>query len=227
MPIGCCRSTRASVRPRRRQASAPATRRRSQCSPHLARRRATAGLGRRRLRRLPRPDRAAQLLGACGGAQHRVPGRRRARHGDERADLGVQRGARARDDHRAADRRDAPPVRSCGCRTAGRLRGASARGHLRRRRRCSDAVLRGERPPRRAGASTPGHAIGLRNHEAPFLDLGDHTPSSPAWCSRSSQALYSPTVGGFRHSDTVVVTEDGIEILTEYPRDIESLTLPR
>jgi Xaa-Pro aminopeptidase len=38
--------------------------------------------------------------------------------------------------------------------------------------------------------------------------------------------LYSPTVGGFRHSDTVAVTPDGIDILTEYPRDIESLTLP-
>ena len=33
-------------------------------------------------------------------------------------------------------------------------------------------------------------------------------------------------LGGFRHSDTVVVTEDGIEILTDYPRDLESLTIP-
>ena len=33
-----------------------------------------------------------------------------------------------------------------------------------------------------------GHAIGLRNHEAPFLDVGDHTPSSRAWSSRSSRA---------------------------------------
>ena len=33
-----------------------------------------------------------------------------------------------------------------------------------------------------------GHAIGLRNHEAPFLDIGDHTRSSRAWCSRSSPA---------------------------------------
>jgi Xaa-Pro aminopeptidase len=37
--------------------------------------------------------------------------------------------------------------------------------------------------------------------------------------------VYSSDVGGFRHSDTVVVTEDGIEILTEYPSDIESLTI--
>ena len=32
-------------------------------------------------------------------------------------------------------------------------------------------------------------------------------------------------VGGFRHSDTVVVTPDGIDVLTYYPRDIESLTI--
>ena len=33
-------------------------------------------------------------------------------------------------------------------------------------------------------------------------------------------------LGGLRHSDTVVVTDDGIEILTDYPRDLESLTIP-
>ena len=38
--------------------------------------------------------------------------------------------------------------------------------------------------------------------------------------------LYDDGIGGFRHSDTVVVTEDGIEILTDYPSDIESLTIP-
>jgi Xaa-Pro aminopeptidase len=38
--------------------------------------------------------------------------------------------------------------------------------------------------------------------------------------------LYEEGLGGFRHSDTVAVTEDGIDILTDYPRDIESLTIP-
>jgi Xaa-Pro aminopeptidase len=37
--------------------------------------------------------------------------------------------------------------------------------------------------------------------------------------------VYSSEVGGFRHSDTVVVREDGIEILTFYPQDLESLTI--
>ena len=38
--------------------------------------------------------------------------------------------------------------------------------------------------------------------------------------------LYDGEIGGFRHSDTVVVTEDGMDVLTDYPSDIESLTIP-
>ena len=71
-----------------------------------------------------------------------------------------------------------------------------------------------------------GHAIGLRNHEAPFLDVGDHTPIEPGMVFTIEPGLYAAEVGGFRHSDTVAVTEDGIDILTDYPRDIESLTIP-
>jgi Xaa-Pro dipeptidase len=70
-----------------------------------------------------------------------------------------------------------------------------------------------------------GHGIGLRNHEAPFLDVGDHTPVEPGMVFTIEPGLYDPKVGGFRHSDTVVVTEDGIDVLTEYPKDIESLTI--
>jgi Xaa-Pro aminopeptidase len=71
-----------------------------------------------------------------------------------------------------------------------------------------------------------GHAIGLRYHEAPFLDLGDQTELRPGMVFTVEPGLYVPELGGFRHSDTVVVTEDEIEVLTYYPRDLESLTLP-
>jgi Xaa-Pro dipeptidase len=71
-----------------------------------------------------------------------------------------------------------------------------------------------------------GHAIGLRNHEAPFLDVGDHTPLEPGMVFTIEPGVYDADIGGFRHSDTVLVTDDGIELLTDYPRDIESLTLP-
>ena len=71
-----------------------------------------------------------------------------------------------------------------------------------------------------------GHAIGLRYHEGPFLDLGDDTEIRPGMVFTVEPGLYAPDVGGFRHSDTVVVTADGIESLTYYPRDLESLTIP-
>ena len=71
-----------------------------------------------------------------------------------------------------------------------------------------------------------GHGAGLRNHEAPFLDVGDPTPLEPGMVFTIEPGLYDPEVGGFRHSDTVVVTEDGYDLLTDYPTDLESLTLP-
>ena len=69
-----------------------------------------------------------------------------------------------------------------------------------------------------------GHGIGLRNHEAPFLDVGDSTPVETGMVFTIEPGVYKEGLGGFRHSDTVVVTDDGIEILTDYPRDLESLT---
>jgi Xaa-Pro dipeptidase len=71
-----------------------------------------------------------------------------------------------------------------------------------------------------------GHGTGLRNHEAPFLDVGDPTPLEPGMVFTIEPGLYDDEVGGFRHSDTVVVTDTGYELLTEYPRDLESLTIP-
>jgi Xaa-Pro dipeptidase len=70
-----------------------------------------------------------------------------------------------------------------------------------------------------------GHGIGLRNHEAPFLDVGDHTRVEPGMVFTIEPGVYDSALGGFRHSDTVAVTPDGIDILTDYPRDIESLTI--
>ena len=71
-----------------------------------------------------------------------------------------------------------------------------------------------------------GHAIGLRYHEGPFLDRGDETEIRPGMVFTVEPGLYAPSVGGFRHSDTIAVTDDGVEWLTYYPRDLESLTLP-
>jgi len=71
-----------------------------------------------------------------------------------------------------------------------------------------------------------GHCIGLRYHEGPFLDIGDDTEIKPGMVFTVEPGLYAAGLGGFRHSDTVVVTDHGIEFLTYYPRDLASLTLP-
>ena len=71
-----------------------------------------------------------------------------------------------------------------------------------------------------------GHCIGLRYHEGPFLDIGDETEIKPGMVFTVEPGLYAAGLGGFRHSDTVAVTDDGIDFLTYYPRDLASLTLP-
>ncbi len=71
-----------------------------------------------------------------------------------------------------------------------------------------------------------GHCIGLRYHEGPFLDIGDDTEIKPGMVFTVEPGLYAAGLGGFRHSDTVAVTDDGIEFLTYYPRDLASLTIP-
>ncbi len=71
-----------------------------------------------------------------------------------------------------------------------------------------------------------GHGIGKRYHEGPFLDSGDHTVLRPGMVLTVEPGLYVAGLGGFRHSDTAVITEDGMKLLTYYPRDLESLTIP-
>ncbi len=71
-----------------------------------------------------------------------------------------------------------------------------------------------------------GHAIGLRYHEGPFLDTGDDTILQAGMVFTIEPGLYVTELGGFRHSDTVVITEEGIDFITYYPRDLDSLTIP-
>ena len=70
-----------------------------------------------------------------------------------------------------------------------------------------------------------GHNIGLINHEAPFFDLGEDTIIQPGMVATIEPALYVEELGGFRHSDTILVTESGAKRLTYYPRDLNSLII--
>jgi len=68
-----------------------------------------------------------------------------------------------------------------------------------------------------------GHGLGMEVHEGPFLDVGDTTPLEPGMVFSLEPGIYVPGLGGFRHSDTAVVTEDGCELMTAYPRSLEDL----
>ena len=79
-----------------------------------------------------------------------------------------------------------------------------------------------------------GHNIGLDGHEPPYIDRGwgEHCESEstsydpedsvmrPGHVWTIEPGLYTDTYG-YRHSDTIAVTDDGIEWLTYYPRDLE------
>ncbi|KTG10149.1 peptidase M24 [Haloprofundus marisrubri] len=70
-----------------------------------------------------------------------------------------------------------------------------------------------------------GHNIGMEGHERPFLDVAYDGEIRPGELYTVEPGFYVDGVGGFRNSDTVLVTEDGTESLTYYPRDIDSLVV--
>jgi Xaa-Pro aminopeptidase len=80
-----------------------------------------------------------------------------------------------------------------------------------------------------------GHNIGLGAHEPPYVDRGwtahvegDDSAADPEDATANPGQVYTVEPGiytddaGYRHSDTVAVTEDGVEWVTYYPRDLES-----
>ena len=70
-----------------------------------------------------------------------------------------------------------------------------------------------------------GHGIGMGNHEQPWLSRGSNDVLEENMVISIEPGLYFDDIGGFRHSDTVLVTKDGYEVLTKYPCDLESLII--
>jgi Xaa-Pro dipeptidase len=70
-----------------------------------------------------------------------------------------------------------------------------------------------------------GHGIGLGNHEAPWVAEGSGDALAENMVISVEPGVYLKGQGGFRHSDTVLVTQDGHECLTRYDSDIKSLTI--
>jgi Xaa-Pro dipeptidase len=70
-----------------------------------------------------------------------------------------------------------------------------------------------------------GHGFGLGNHEGPWVAEGSADVLQENMLISIEPGIYVPDLGGFRHSDTVLVTANGYECLTHYPTDLDALTL--
>lgn len=64
-----------------------------------------------------------------------------------------------------------------------------------------------------------GHGLGLSTHEFPSLAKGNKLKLVPGMVFTVEPGLMSKDWGGVRHSDTVLVTENGFEFLTKLKRD--------
>jgi Xaa-Pro aminopeptidase len=70
-----------------------------------------------------------------------------------------------------------------------------------------------------------GHHLGFEPHEAPFIDRNSAGEMEPGQVYSIEPGIYLPGKAGYRHSDTILITESGIEMITYYPRDLESLII--
>lgn len=70
-----------------------------------------------------------------------------------------------------------------------------------------------------------GHGIGLQNHEPPWVEDGDDTVLEAGMAVSCEPGIYCPGQGGYRISDSIVVTPQGPRTLTHAPRDLNQIVL--
>ncbi|HET6946826.1 MAG TPA: Xaa-Pro peptidase family protein [bacterium] len=70
-----------------------------------------------------------------------------------------------------------------------------------------------------------GHGIGIDIHEAPYFSASDETVLRPGMVMSVEPGIYVDGVGGFRHSDTIIVTESGADVLTKFPKTLAELVV--
>lgn len=70
-----------------------------------------------------------------------------------------------------------------------------------------------------------GHGIGLGLHEEPYLHFDNELVLQEGMAFSIEPGIYIPELGGFRHSDTVILTKDGSRKITSYKHELEDLIL--
>jgi Xaa-Pro dipeptidase len=68
-----------------------------------------------------------------------------------------------------------------------------------------------------------GHGLGLFIHEAPNIVEGNAQILEPGMVFTVEPGIYLPEKGGIRIEDNLVVTEDGAEVLTSYPKTLRTI----
>lgn len=67
-----------------------------------------------------------------------------------------------------------------------------------------------------------GHNLGMEAHEREFIDRGSEEVMRPGHAYSIEPGIYIPGEAGYRHSDTILITENGVEQITYYPRELEA-----
>ena len=65
-----------------------------------------------------------------------------------------------------------------------------------------------------------GHGIGLEAHEAPYIVIGNQRVLEPGMVFTIEPGIYRDGELGVRIEDNILITEDGSESLTSFPRDL-------
>jgi len=68
-----------------------------------------------------------------------------------------------------------------------------------------------------------GHGLGLQVHEPPYIVSGNDTVLQPGMTFTIEPGIYLPGKGGVRIEDDVLITTEGCESLTTFPRDLMRL----
>ena len=68
-----------------------------------------------------------------------------------------------------------------------------------------------------------GHGLGIEGHEVPSVVTGNSMLTRPGLTFTVEPGIYLPELGGARIEENVVVSPDGVDVLTSYPRELRAL----
>lgn len=68
-----------------------------------------------------------------------------------------------------------------------------------------------------------GHGLGIEGHEVPSVVTGNTTIAMPGLTFTVEPGIFIQGFGGVRVEDNVAVTQDGVDVLTAYPQELQVL----